>query len=477
MYKSKLIAALRSMTNKELKWFEQYISSPFFNKNEKVLQLFSILKKYHPEYEEEKVQMEKIFPKIFPKEKLDEQKLRYVMTDLTKLAEDYLAYLEFDKNEVYKKHLLLSAYDNRNLEKYFSSTLDEVNNLQKKSPYRDVNFYFNQHLLEDDSYLHSLAQAQRAINTSLQEAVDNLDLYYLSSRLRYNCAILSRQDLLQEKYNNLFLNEILTFLSKTNLENIPSVSIYHGITMLYIAFEDEEHYRKLKILLDAYGNQFPPDELKDMFTHALTYCSRKINAGKINFLDEMLELYKSMIEKEIIFENGYISPTNFKNIVTLALRSGQLAWTENFIPEYKNRITPEFRDSTYAYNLANLHYFKKEFSKALKLMQTVELNDIYFHLDAKVLLLKTYYELDEAEPFYSLVDAFTNYLKRNKLISDVQRSVYLNFVRYAKKLMQLRLGSKFSPAELREEMKKLQGVANLQWLLEKMDELEQKSKR
>ncbi|MGZ5281755.1 MAG: hypothetical protein ACXWEY_05685 [Bacteroidia bacterium] len=107
----------------------------------------------------------------------------------------------------------------------------------------------------------------------------------------------------------------------------------------------------------------------------------------------------------------------------------------------------------------------------------MELNDIYFHLDAKVLLLKTYYELDEAEPFYSLVDAFTNYLKRNKLISDVQRSVYLNFVRYAKKLMQLHLGSKFSHAELRDEMSKLQGVANLQWLMEKMDELEKTSKR
>ena len=188
----------------------------------------------------------------------------------------------------------------------------------------------------------------------------------------------------------------------------------------------------------------------------------------------MLELYKSMIEKEIIYENGYISPTNFKNIVTLALRSGELQWTENFVPAYKNRITPEFRDSTYAYNLANLHYYKKEFSKALRLMQTVELNDIYYHLDAKVLLLKTYYELDEAEPFFSLVDAFTNYLKRNKLISDVQRTVYLNFVRYAKKLMQVRLGSKFSPSELRAEMQKLQGIANLQWLTEKMEQLEKK---
>jgi hypothetical protein len=246
--------------------------------------------------------------------------------------------------------------------------------------------------------------------------------------------------------------------------------------MLYIEFEDETHYKKLKTLLDAYGHEFQKDEQKDMFTHALTYCSRKINAGKINFLNEMLELYKSMIEKEIIFENGYISPTNFKNIVTLALRSRQMDWTEEFIHGYKNRVTPEFRESTFAYNLANLHYYKKDFSKALRLMQTVELNDIYYHLDAKVLLLKTYYELDEAEPFYSLVDAFTNYLKRNKLISDLNRSNYLNFVRYTKKLMQVRLGSKISLADLRAEMQKSQAVANLQWLLEKTDDMEQKTK-
>jgi hypothetical protein len=471
MHKSKLISVLRTLSNKELKWFDTFIHSPFFNKNENVTALFAIIKKLHPDYPDQKVAMEVVFPKLFPKEKMDEQKLRYVMTDLTRLLEDYLSFLEYDNDKIYKKHLLLNTFDQRGLDKYFQALMDESKFAQEKHPYRDVNYFFNQHLLEDDRYLHALSQEQRAINTSLQDAVDNLDLYYLSSRLRYNCAILSRQHWLHEDYNNLFLQEILSFLAKTNLENIPSVSIYYQITMLYIDFDNDGHYKKLRSLLEQYGHFFPQDELKDMYTHALTYCSQQITAGKMNFLSEMLELYKVMLYKKILYDNGYISPINFKNIVALGLRCGQLDWTEKFIMEYRNSVALEYRENSYAYNMAYYYHYKREFSKALKLMQTAEMNDIDFQLDSKVLLLKTYYELDEPEPFFSLVDAFTNYLKRNKLISDVVRETFLNFVRYAKKMMQLRLGGRLTPEAVAEDMSKVRALNNRQWLQEKLAEI------
>ena len=476
MFKSKLVSSLRTLSNKELKWFEAYIASPFFNKNAKVIQLLDILQKYHPQYEEHKVAMEAIFPKLFQGEKkVDEQKLRYVMTDLTKLLEDYLAYLEYNKNEIYRNHLLLSAYDQRGLDKYFQATLEETQSIQKKQPYRDVNYYFNEHLIGYDTYVHAFSLNERGTNTHLQGAVDNLDLYYLSNRMRYSCTLLEREDLLQEKYNNLFLDEILTFLGKTNLENIPSVSIYHAITMTFLEPDNISHYRKLISLLDDYSSAFPKDEVKNMYTHSLSYCNRRVIAGDISFQEEMLNLYKTMVKKEIILnEEGYFPHNSFKNIVTLALRLGQVDYIENFINEYKDLVTPEFRESSFVYNMANLHYFRKEFGKALRLLQNVEMKDIFYLLDGKVLLLKTYYELNEDEPYFSLVDAFTNYLKRNKLISDNQRMAYLNFIRYAKKLMQLRLGSRFSMTELREEMQGLSKIYNLQWLLGKIDELAEK---
>ena len=472
MYQSKLISILRTLTNKELKRFESYIISPFFNNNVKVTELFHIVRKYHPEYPEEKVEMAAIFPKLFPGQKLEEQKLRYVMSDLTSLLEDCLSYLEFDKNDIFKKHLLLNSYDNRNLDKYFVSAIEDAREIQQENPYRDVNYFFNQHLIEENAYLHSLARKPRSISSSLQEAVDNLDYYYLSNRLRFSCAILSRETLLQEKYNNLFLGQILEFLSINNLDHVPSVSIYRQIALTYLDSEDENHYRKLTELLDSHWKQFPNEEANDMYTHALNYCLRKLNAGKEEFLPELMGLYKQLISKEIMFENSWLTPQDVKNIVTAALRAGETEWAEHFLHEYKDRINPEFRESAYVYNMANVLYHRKEFGKALKLMQAVEINDIYYHLGAKVLLLKTYFELNETEPFFSLVDAFTNYLKRNKLISESQRTVHLNFVKYTKKLMHLRQGGRISPDEIREELHHLNSIANLPWLFEKLDEIE-----
>jgi hypothetical protein len=469
--KSKLVSILRTLSNKELKHFESFINSSFFNKNEKVIELFNILKKHHPDYEEHKLPVLPVIQKLFPGETADEQKLRYVMTDLTKLLEEYLSFVEYDKNEIYKKHLLLDSYDGRNLDKYFLSALEETATEQKKQPYRDVNYFFNQHLIEANAYEHSLSRKPRTIGSSLQEAVDNLDYYYLSNRLRYSCAILTRETLLQEKYNNLMLDQIFEFLSKTNLDHVPAISVYLQVALTYLESDNEQHYRKLISLLDTYSGLFTLGEVKDIYQHATNYCLRKLNAGKRELLPELIELYKTMIRKEIIFENGYLEPMNVKNIVTAALRGGELEWAEHFLHDYKERFEPEFREATYIYNLANLYYYKKEFGKSLKLMQTAEIDDIYYHLDAKVLLLKTYFELDEAEPFYSLVDAFTNYLKRNKLIAENQRSIYLNFVKYAKKLMQIRLGSKFSISDIRNELNHLSGIANLQWLNEKLDEI------
>jgi hypothetical protein len=472
LYKSKLISILRTLTNKELKRFEEFILSPYFNKNDKVIELLLVLKKHHPEYDEGQVNFEGIFPRLFPKEKPMEQKLRYVMTDLSNLLEEYLSYAEFDKSRVYKAHLLLNAFDDRKLDKYFRQAMDEAMEQQEKEPYRNVNWYFNRHLLEENSYLHSLSREARGLADSLQQAMDNLDLYYLSAKLRFCCVIFNLQDVAQVKYNYHLLDEIMNFLQNDNFRDVPAIAIYFQILMTFREPNVPEHYRGLKEMLEQYAGHFPAEEAKDMYVFALNYCIKKLNSGELEYRQELFELYKALIEKELIFENAELAPSDFKNIVTIGLRSGQVEWTENFIKQYKERIPAMHRSSTYTYNMAFTHYYKREYGKAVKMLLNVEFADNYYHLDAKALLLKTYYELSDTEPFFSLADAFTNYLKRNKVISEYQREVYINFVKFAKKLMLLRTGSRLTLPEVRLSLSKLKQAADLSWLLEKAGELE-----
>ena len=63
-------------------------------------------------------------------------------------------------------------------------------------------------------------------------------------------------------------------------------------------------------------------------------------------------------------------------------------------------------------------------------LREVEFSDIFFALDAKMMLLKIYFDNGDEEPLNSLITSFKAFLKRNRLISDVMRKTYLNFISF-----------------------------------------------
>ena len=51
MQKTKLVEIIQALDDKEVKRFDEYINSPFFNKNEKVIVLLKFLRKYYPKFD------------------------------------------------------------------------------------------------------------------------------------------------------------------------------------------------------------------------------------------------------------------------------------------------------------------------------------------------------------------------------------------------------------------------------------------
>lgn len=51
MKKNRAIEIISTFSAKEVKQFEEFLNSPFLNKNRKVVQLFDILKESHPNYD------------------------------------------------------------------------------------------------------------------------------------------------------------------------------------------------------------------------------------------------------------------------------------------------------------------------------------------------------------------------------------------------------------------------------------------
>lgn len=471
MQHTKLIVLLKSLSTWELKAFEKLVRSPFYNVNENVDELYFIIKKFAPDYNSEELNLEHISKLLFKSKKAQLAKLRYVMTDLTRLLEKFLVMLSLEKSNAAEKKLLLNMLHERNADKFFQIHLTESTVQQKNKPL-DMQFYETNFQLEEMQYEFDSSRKNRKSDDSLQNLSDNLDLFYLTRKLKYSCEIVNRQNILNVQYHNPIIKNVLSFLNDGNYKDVPLVAIYHTILLTLAEKENEKHFTILKLLLQKHTQQITQKENRDIYAFAQNYCIRKVNTGKTNFLRELFELYKTVLAEKIIFDNTQISHADFKNICAIAIRVNELKWTENFIAEYQFKLPKDLRNNSVNYNTARLHFAKKEHRQAIRLLTQIEFTDVYYHLDSKSLLLKVYYETENFEPLYSLIEAFKIYLKRSKLISDYQRLIYKNLVTYTRKCASYKEGKKLDLKLVAKEIETEKNIADIGWLKEKLNELQ-----
>ncbi len=470
MNDGKLAKILKTFSNKELKSFAKYVRSPFFNEDEKLIIYFDMMENTVLQ-NGGTIDKFQVWEHVFSGQPFNDAEFRRVTSSLVKLANDFIAYRIYAKHPIVSKNNLLLAINNKDLDPYFEHTLKYANIAQKKYPFRDAGYFFNQYLLETEYNKYLEKQKKRFIATNLENEATNLDIYYLIKKLKLCCEFLNYKNVLAIEYELLLMDEILSHVKEKKYDHIPAISIYYHILLTLTEPDMEGHYSKLKKLLSEHNNKFPLEESRIMYGFAQNYCINQINHGKSNYHRELFELYKTTLKKELIYEHGNITPWSYKNIVTVGLRVYEFDWVERFIHKYKEKIAPEYRSNATTYNLARLNFSRKNFDKALVYLQKVEYNDIFYNLDSRSLLLKTYFELKEFEPLYSLIDSFRIFLRRNKLISDSHRANYLNLIRFVRKATKMTEHDNKKITKLQEEVNNSPQVADINWLQEKLAEL------
>ncbi|MEZ5056131.1 MAG: hypothetical protein R2879_03750 [Saprospiraceae bacterium] len=74
-------------------------------------------------------------------------------------------------------------------------------------------------------------------------------------------------------------------------------------------------------------------------------------------------MQKLLLEKEIIFSDGYLNEWHFKNIVTIGSRLKETDWVKEFLENYKEKLHPSIAENAYSYNLAYLYYTMNDLDK------------------------------------------------------------------------------------------------------------------
>ncbi len=467
---NKLYTILRTFDKIEMNRLEKYILSPYFNKNQYLIQLFGLLMKNVESKNEKELVKEEVWKILYQKEKYDDVRFRKLNSDLLKLVEGYLAQQLYDENALHQAIYLMEAVSRKKLDKLHNSTVKSAQDLSKKQQYRPANYYYYQFQIEKNYY--KIRDFQRDEKSNIEEIINNLDQFYLAEKLKYYLDILARQKLMSHEYNVLFIEEIKAYLEKVDYEAIPPVSIYYHIYLTYIYPENDEYYYKLRGLVQKNINTFPPDEAYSIYLTMLNYCIVKVNKNSIPFHEEYVDMFDELLKNKIILDQIEISPFNFRNAVIASNRLKRYEWAENFIVNYQHKLSQEIRENTVKTNLASVYFYQKKYDKVIELLQEVEFPDIISNLNAKSLLLLSYYDMEENYLLDSFIESFKVYISRHKDIAEEKKQSYLNQIKFIKKLSELLPRDKKALQKLKTELENTKNVASAVWIKAKIEELE-----
>jgi len=465
MYTSKLIMLLNSFSAKEMKSFTSFLSSPYHNTNQEIVRFFNCLKPYHPFKAENNIQKIWIFNKMYPSSEYNDKLIRYLMSDLLKLAESFLLLERIEKNKIEAATQLIDEFKNRNLDKHYKQLKIKVNHYFARKQVINLDDFLAEIKISDIEEKYFQKKQQRQIDGDVQNNSDNLSRFFVLKKLRYACSMLSQQMFLKKKYALGLPENWMSWIKENSYWNNKTIEIY-SIVFLVLKYPDDSiYFDKLLSLLDANTENIPKVYLKEIFLSAINYCVQKTREDKHHFVEKALELYTKGIKTGALLENGYFSHRSFNNVVKLALRLEKFDWIENFMEENKHFLSPSVAKNTLRYNLAELSCYKKDFSKALSLLSKVEFVDLSYQLGSRIMLSKIYYEQKEEKALLSLISSFMMFLKRHEQISDPIRKSCLNFC----DLLFLLVRGKVYNIE--EKINTTHLLTDRTWLLEKIAEI------
>jgi len=91
----------------------------------------------------------------------------------------------------------------------------------------------------------------------------------------------------------------------------------------------------------------------------------------------------------------------------------------------------------------------------------------HLHLNARLMLLKIYYELKELNALESLLDSFSRYVSRRKDLG-YHRNIVLTLIKYVRKLLAIKHYDKKGKENLRKEIISSEMGNEKRWLLEQL---------
>lgn len=468
MHNTKLIALLDKLDASERRWFKKWLHSPYHNASPTLSKFYDYLEG-RKTFSEKTLKREHAFSHLFGDAPYDDLKMRRLMSEFLRVLETFLAY-EARREQPAKRALSLARlYRSRQMPREANAWVEEATQCLEKQAERDAHFYLDSYLVQEEKLRQT--NAREAV-LNLQEMTDELCTFFAAEMLRNACTVVSHQAIFRADYKVPYIEAVLADCASGRYDHAPVIRLYFLCYQCLTQPDRTEDFQALKAMLPDAGRWLPMEELRSMTMATINYCIRRLNTDAPSFMRDVFEIYQTGLEQGVFLENGELSRFTYKNIVSAALALGETTWTEQFIHRYTPLLPPAHRNDYERFCTAKLCYRLRDYAAAQTLLHSVAFDDVFLDLNARVLLLKMYFENGEWRLLRGFLTAFERFVGRKKMLA-YHAPNYLNIIHLTNRLMQIRSGQRIASLEdlttLAEQIRTAKPLTERAWLEEMLE--------
>lgn len=477
MINSKLVSILKTLSPTEMKELKDYINSPFFNKNRKVVALFDHIRKFYPDFSNNSLTDQSISAVIFPGMKHDYFKIRNLTSDLFSLAKDFLAHLYYRDESVYYPAFLLEKLREKKLYVIADQSMKSFKKEMATAKILDEFFLLKQSELSQQEHFRQIVKDPLDSFEYFQNDFDNFLEYALLRLLKFYSIMIHDKVQNNLEFNMKMFRQVLEFVQDpSNLKN-PTLIIYSRIVFLVLE-KDEQYFFELKMLRDKFSENLTREDRYMLDLYMSSFCAEVFNtSGKPDFQREHFLISKAQFDRDEMTIGRMLYP-DFMIHVKIATRVNEFKWAEKFMEKYSEQLPEDDKDSCINFCNAYMSYYKGDFVNAMDLLSKTNFSKSLLKVQVRILLLQSYYELGYLDEMSSLLETFRKFLDRDRSVPDIYKNSFIEYLKIVGELQKLNQVAKgkeknFRISLLKQETEALQ--SNLFgikiWLREKLSKL------
>ncbi|MBK9333011.1 MAG: hypothetical protein IPM96_11555 [Ignavibacteria bacterium] len=444
------IDILKTFSKEDIKQFEVFLNSPFFNKSRKLTKLYKILLKYYPHFNSKFLTEQKLSIMISPGLNFNRYTMNRLFYDLYICEEKYLLMKSLDRNSFQSHDLLRGEFFRRRLFQLIDKNIKYVKkNIETKNSI-DADHYLNMFKLSTDICNLFTITTSKSNSSQIKKKTEGnserakfITYFFVTEMIREYENLLTLEktyntvmnlDFVKDIFTKFDFQEVLKMMisSEDNSPYTVNLSIYLALLLAFSNKDNERYYFNYKKKLILSLKDLSADEKRFHIGRLIRYCMlKREELDKQNkFHHELFNVYEFILKNKYYRSSvmNYMPVELYRSILMHALRLKKYKWTIKFIKKYSKYLNPDKMKNIYYYSNAQYYFHRKMYKDARHNLQKIIFDEFMYKIDYKNLMLITSFELKEYESVINMIDSYKHFLKNDDTLSGKSRISHRRFI-------------------------------------------------